>query len=166
MNAGLLIRLSTVAVLSAQGVPAIPAKPGTAAGTVQAGGATVKLVHAYASGPIDWGGTVYQIVLTDAPVAESALAKELQPKGGLTLLRSRKVSGVALLIDDSGLIRNLIPFIGDLRGSAMLSSAGSVSSFAVRDGRVVGQHQRSADSTMGQGWSYAASWNAVLRKPQ
>jgi len=61
----------------AQTAPAIPAKAGDAAGTVQAGTTTVTLKHAYALGPMDRGGQVYQVMLTDGPVPSDAIAKEL-----------------------------------------------------------------------------------------
>lgn len=46
-------------------VSAIPGKVGAASGTVQMDEFSVTLRNAYASGPIDAGGTLYQIVLTD-----------------------------------------------------------------------------------------------------
>jgi hypothetical protein len=43
------------------------------------------------------------------------------------LLRAGKVSGVALLVDASGFVRNLVPFIGsDLRGGRMLASVSTL----------------------------------------
>jgi hypothetical protein len=149
----------------AQTAPAIPAKSGDAAGTVQAGNTIVTLKHAYALGPMDRGGQVYQIMLTDGPVASDAVAKELALGGGQSLLRSSKLSGITLLVDSTGFVRTVVPFIGDIRGSQMLASAGKLDSFAVAPTGITGQGRKSTADTMGQGWSYAASWNAAVTKP-
>jgi len=146
-------------------VPALPAKPGIAAGAVKAGSASVTLAHAYALGPIDSGGTVYQIVLTNNPIPADALAKELA-RGGQSLLKSGKLQGIGMLVDESGFIRNIVPYIGELRGSSMLASAGQLESFAATARGVTGRGSKVTGDTMGQGWSYVASWNAALVKPQ
>lgn len=143
----------------------IPPQVGVASGTVQAGKLNVTLRHAYASGPIDSGGTVYQIVLTDSPIPPEALSKELE-RGGQQLLKTGKLSGIALLVDDTGFIRNMVPFIGELRGSRMLASAGQLQAFRVTPPHVTGQGRATPEQTSGQGWSYAASWNAALEKPR
>jgi len=159
-----LCLMQAVAAL-AQTAPAIPAKPGDAAGTVQLGSTTVTLKHAYALGPMDRGGQVYQIMLTDGPVPPEALAKELALGGGQSLLRSSKLSGITLLVDSEGYLRNVVPFIGDIRGSKMLASAGKLDSFAVAPTGIKGQGRKGSGDTQGQGWSYAASWNAAVTKP-
>jgi len=144
----------------------IPAQPGVAVGTVKAGALSVTLAHAYASGPIDdFGEPVYQIVLTDSPVPPEALDRELRRLGGAPLLRGGKLSGIVMTVGQNNIARVMLPFIGpDLRGSAMLSSV-SLASFTVQNGRVTGQGARAVGDTMGQGWSYSASWNATLRPP-
>jgi hypothetical protein len=145
--------------------PAIPAAAGTASGTVQAGPLTITLAHAYVSGPLDPDDVVYQVVLTDAPLPEAAIDRELRNGGGQALLRAGKVSGISLLVDAKGFVRNVVPFIGsDLRGSRMLASAGTLPSFTVKGGRATGQGQQTTEQT-NQGWSYSASWNATLRPP-
>ena len=150
---------------TAQTAPAIPAKSGEAAGTVQAGSTVVTLKYAYALGPMDRGGAVYQIMLTDGPVPSDAVAKELALGGGQSLLRSAKLSGITLLVASDGFVRNMAPFIGDLRGSKMLASAGRLDTFAVAPTGVTGQGRKSTADTMQQGWSYAASWHAAVTKP-
>ncbi len=92
----------TAATALAQLAPAIPSSPSLAAGTLQLGKTTVTLEHAYALGPMDMGGKLYQVVLTDSPVTPN----------GLTA-----------------------------------------------------QGRKQIDQTVGQGWSYAASWNALITKP-
>ena len=149
---------------AAQTAPAIPAKAGEAAGTVQAGKTTVTLKHAYALGPLDRGGEVYQIMLTDGPVPREAVAKELA-FGGQSLLRAGKLSGITLLVDSTGFVRTVVPFVGDMRGSQMLASAGELDQFSVARTGVKGQGHMKTSDTAGQGWSYAASWNAALTKP-
>jgi hypothetical protein len=149
----------------AQTAPAIPAKSGDAAGMVQAGKTIVTLKHAYALGPIDRGGEVYQIMLTDGPVPSDVVAKELALGGGQSLLRSGKLSGITLLVDSTGFVRTMVPFIGDLRGSQMLASAGQLDRFAAAPTGITGQGSKGAADTMGQGWSYAASWNTAITKP-
>jgi hypothetical protein len=144
---------------------AIPTKLGDAAGTLQAGKTVVTLKHAYALGPLDRGGEVYQIMLTDGPVPPGALAKELALGGGQSLLRSSKLSGITLLVDSTGFVRSVVPFIGDIRGEKMLASAGKLDRFSVAPAGITGQGRKGASDTMGQGWSYAASWNAALTKP-
>jgi len=144
----------------------IPATPGVAVGTVKAGARSVTLAHAYASGPIDdFGEPVYQIVLTDSPVPPEALDRELRRFGGAPLLRAGKLSGIIMTVGQNRIARVMVPFIGpDLRGSAMLSSV-PLTTFTVQGGRVTGQGARAVGDTMGQGWSYSASWNATLRPP-
>ena len=166
MTSALAVVLAGAAVAARQGsAPAIPGKPGLAAGAVQAGATKITLAHAYASGPLGEDDPIYQIVLTDTPLPTNAIAKELE-RGGQSLLRSGKVSGVALLVDASGFVRSMAPFVGsDLRGSQMLASVGQLAAFAVKDGRVTGQGALTTGQTMSQGWSYAASWNATLRPP-
>lgn len=68
----------------------ISAKPGVAAGILQAGAIKITLAHAYPSGPIESGGTLYQIVLTDAPIPSDAIGKEVLYFGGQALLRVGK----------------------------------------------------------------------------
>jgi hypothetical protein len=121
----------TATAALAQQAPAVPSTTGIAAGTVQLGKSTVALKHAYALGPMDMGGLLYQVVLTDSPIPPDALAKELA-RGGQSMLKSGKLSGVTLLIDDTGSVRNMVPYVGDLRGSKMLASAGRLESFAFR----------------------------------
>ena len=168
MKSSLLAALLTVgaAVSAFQAKPpVIPAAAGVATGMVQAGQLKVALAHAYVSGPIGTDDPVYQVVLTDTPLPEAAIAKELVHFGGQGMLRAAKVSGISLLVDATGFVRNVVPFIGaDLRGSRMIASAGSLTSFAVKGGHVTGQGQQTAEQT-NQGWSYSASWNATLRPP-
>jgi hypothetical protein len=149
----------------AQTAPAIPAKPGDAAGTVQAGKTVVALKHAYALGPLDRGGEVYQIMLTDGPVPPDLLARELALGGGQSLMRSSKLSGITLLVDSTGFVRSVVPFVGDIRGEKMLASVGKLDRFSVGPAGITGQGRRGAADTAGQGWSYAASWNAAITKP-
>lgn len=149
----------------AQAQPAIPVKAGEAAGTVEAGKTVVTLKYAYALGPMDRGGQVYQIMLTDGPVPSAAVAKELAVGGGQSLLRSSKLSGITLLVDSDGFVRTMVPFIGDLRGSQMLASAGKLDRFLVAPTGITGQGRKGMTDTMQQGWSYAASWNAAVTKP-
>lgn len=165
---GLLLLTTWIGMAPVEQSPAataIPPKVGVASGTVQAGKLTVTLRHAYALGPIDSGGTVYQIVLTDSPIPAGALSKELE-RGGQQLLKTGKLNGIALLVDDTGFIRNMVPFIGELRGSRMIASAGQLQAFRVTPPQVTGQGRATAEQTSGQGWSYAASWNAALQKPK
>jgi hypothetical protein len=139
----------------------IALKPGVAAGTLQAGAQKVALAHAYALASSDAMGPIYQVLLTDGPIPPEMLAKELQ-RGGQTLLKSGKLSGISMLVGVDGFIRNIVPYLGDLRGSRMLSSAGKLTSFVVSAKAASGQGSMSIDSTMGQGWAYSASWNATL----
>jgi hypothetical protein len=113
---------------------------------------------------MDMGGMLYQVVLTDSPVPPEALAKEIA-RGGQPMLKSGKLSGITLLVDDTGFVRNMVPFVGELRGSSMLASAGRLDSFAVTPSGTTGQGRKTLDQTVGQGWSYAASWNATVTKP-
>lgn len=149
----------------AQPAPAIPAKPGEAAGTVQVGKTTVTLKHAYATGPADRGGPVYEVMLTDGPVPPEILAKGLGIGGAKALLNAGKLSGITLLVGADGFLRNIIPFAGDLRGEKMLASAGKLDSFAVTPSGLTGQGRKAPADTMGQGWSFAAGWNAAVAKP-
>ena len=155
--------LALVAV--AQSAPPIPAKVGAAAGTVEAGGKKVILAHAYVAGPIGEDDPLFQVVLTDAALPEDAIGKELLHRGGQALLRAGKVNGIALTVDATGFIRNAVPFIGELRGSQMLASAGQLTAFAAKEGRSTGQGVLTSAQTTKQGWSYAASWNAAVRPP-
>ncbi len=150
----------------AQAPPAIPAKAGEAAGTVQAGKVTVNLKYAYAMGPLDApADPVYQIVLTDAPIPPEALAAELKNRGGQRLLRTSKVSGISMLVDSKGFLRNIVPFVDEMRGSPMLASAGDLDKFAMTPAGITGQGKKGLADKGGQGWSYAASFNAALIKP-
>jgi hypothetical protein len=157
--------LGAAAPAFAQPAPAIPAKPGEAAGTVQVGKTTVTLKHAYATGPSDRGGPVYEVMLTDGPVPPEILAKGLGIGGAKALLNSGKLSGITLLVGADGFLRSIIPFAGEVRGDKMLASAGKLDSFAVTSSGLTGQGRKSPADTMGQGWSYAAGWNAALSKP-
>jgi hypothetical protein len=150
---------------NAQPAPAIPAKPGEAAGTLVVGKTTVTLKHAYATGPADRGGPVYDVMLTDGPVPPEILAKGLGIGGAKALLNSGKLSGITLLVGADGFLRNVIPFAGDLRGEKMLASAGRLDSFAVTSNGLTGQGRKALADTMGQGWSFSASWNAAVAKP-
>jgi len=149
----------------AQQAPAVPAKPGEAAGTVVVGKTTVTLKYAYATGPADRGGPVYDVMLTDGPVPPEVLAKGLGIGGAKALLSSGKLSGITLLVGADGFLRNVIPFAGDLRGEKMLASAGKLDSFAVTPSGLTGQGRKGSADTMGQGWSFAAGWNAAVAKP-
>jgi hypothetical protein len=162
--AALLLAGWFAATTQAQPVPEVPLAVGMAAGSVQLGKTTVTLKHAYALGPMDMGGKLYQVVLTDAPVPRDAQAKELA-RGGQPLLKVGKLSGITLLIDDAGFVRNMVPFVGELRGSSMQASAGRLDSFVVTPRGVTGKGRKQVDQTVGQGWSYAASWNAGVTKP-
>ena len=157
------IALCTVHALAlAQPAPAIPAKPGEAAGTLQAGKTSVTLKHAYAMQFDD----AYHVMLTDSAVPTDTLAKELKLGGGQTMLRQKKASGVFMIVAKDGFVRTLIPFAGDdLRGSNSMASVGKLDGFAATAGNVSGQGSRTLAQTMGQGWSYAASFNAALAKP-
>jgi hypothetical protein len=144
----------------AQPSPAIPAKPGEAAGTVVMGNTMVTLKYAYASGPEDAGDPVYQIMLTDGPVPPDVLAKGGATKGANGLLRSGKLSGISMLVDAKGFLRNIIPFVGDLKGNKMLASAGRLDKFTATPTGLTGQGRMGTSDTGNQGWSYAASFNA------
>ena len=141
-------------------VPAVPAKPGEAVGTVKAGTAVVTLKHAYAQRLPDETPPLYQVILTDQPVAPEALANELKKFGGRPLLRAGKISGVSILVDARGSTRNVIPFIADLRGSNS-QGGGSLDKFAESPSGITGQGQKAP----GEAWSYSASFNAALAKP-
>ena len=151
-------------IAMAQSAPAIPAKPGEALGTVQLGKTTVTLKYAYASGPEGAGAPSYQIMLTDGPVPPDVLAKGIATKGANALLRSGKLSGISMLVDATGFLYNIIPFVGDLQGSKMLGSAGRLDKFAVTPAGLTGQGRMDAAGT-NQGWSYSASFNATVQKP-
>ena len=151
-------------VTLAQSAPAIPVKVGVASGTVQAGATKITLAHAYVAGPIGEDDPLYQVVLTDAALPEESVGKELS-RGGQSLMRAGKVSGIAILVDATGFARNVVPFIGELRGNKMLASGGQLASFAAKEGRATGQGALTTAQTMNQGWSYAASWNAAVRPP-
>lgn len=147
----------------AQPAPAIPAKPGEAVGTVVMGKTTVTLKYAYASGPEGGGDPVYQIMLTDGPVPPDVLAKGIATKGANGLLRSGKLSGISMLVDAKGFLRNIIPFVGDLQGNKMLASAGSLDKFTVTPSGLTGQGRMGTADTGNQGWSYSASFNAATK---
>ena len=150
---------------AAQSPPPVPAKVGAAAGIVEAGAKKITLAHAYVAGPIGDDDPLYQVVLTDAPIPEDAIEKELLHRGGQALLRAGKINGIALTVDGTGFIRNVRPFVGELRGNQMLASAGQLAAFAAKEGRSTGQGILTSAQTMKQGWSYAASWNAAVRPP-
>jgi hypothetical protein len=141
--------------------PAIPSAPGVAAGTVALGSATVTLAHAYAMARTEFDETLYQIVLTDKPVPADALARELA-RGGQPLLKAGKLSGISLLVDTSGHVRNIVPYVGDLRGEKMLAGGGSLAAFAVKGTLLSAQAVFGTDRTVGQGWSFTGSWTATL----
>ena len=164
-NFALAIGVCTLhGIAFAQAPPPLPAKTGEAAGTLQAGKTSVELKHAYAMGPVD---DAYHVMLTDGPVPLDMLAKELKLGGGQTMLRQKKVSGVYMIVAKDGFVRTLIPVVGDdIRGSSSMASAGKLDSFAATATIVTGQGRRALAQTMGQGWSYAASFNAALVKPQ
>ncbi len=147
----------TSSAVSAQ-APPVPALPGIAAGTVTVGSTTITLAHAYVGALADG---LYEVVLTDAPVPPADIAVEVKSGGGQRLLRSGKVNGISMLVDGQGFLRNIIPFVGELRGGSMLSSAGTLTAFAASAAGVTGRGNMTAAQTMGQGWSVAASWNAV-----
>jgi len=150
---------------AAQSPPPVPAKVGAAAGTVEAGAKKITLLHAYVAGPIGEDDSLYQVVLTDAPIPDDAIGKELLHRGGQALLRAGKVNGIALTVDGTGFIRNIVPFIGELRGNQMMASAGRLTVFAAKEGHSTGQGMLTSAQTTKQGWSYAASWNAAVRPP-
>ena len=148
----------TGSTASARQTPPVPAKPGMAAGTVTVGSTTITLAHAYVGALADG---LYEVVLTDAPVPPADIAVEVKSGGGQRLLRSAKISGISMLVDGTGFLRNIIPFVGELRGSSMLASAGTLTAFTASATGVTGQGSMTAAQTMSQGWSYAASWKAV-----
>jgi hypothetical protein len=162
-NLAVSIALCTVHALAfAQPAPALPAKAGDAAGTLQAGKTSVALKHAYAMQFDD----AYHLMLTDTAVPADMLARELKLGGGQTMLRQKKASGVFMILSKDGFVRTLIPFAGDdLRGSSSMASVGKLDSFAATAGNVSGQGSRTLAQTMNQGWSYAASFNAALAQP-
>lgn len=88
-----------------------------AAGTLTVGQLKVTLTHAYALGPIDSGGPIHSIVLTDGPIPADGVQNEIQ-RGSQPLLRAGKLQGAALLADEQGHVRNIVPFIGESRGAA------------------------------------------------
>ena len=147
----------------AQPAPTVPAKAGEAAGTLQAGKTSVALRHAYAMQVND----AYHVMLTDTPVPADMLAKELKLGGGQTMLRQKKASGVFIVVAaKDGFVRTLVPFVGDdMRGGNSMASVGNLQSFAATPAAVSGQGSQTPAQTMGQGWSYAASFNAALAKP-
>lgn len=117
------------------------------------------LTHAYAVLASD-ARPDYYVVLTDGPIPPEMVAKDLQ-RNGRTLLQSGKLSGISMLLNAEGFLLNIIPFIGDIRGTLMLGSAGSLTSFVVGAKAVTGQGTMDTKTT-GQGWSYSAGWNATL----
>jgi hypothetical protein len=163
-NFALAIGVCTLhAVAVAQTPPPLPAKSGEAAGTLQAGKTSVELKHAYAMGPVD---DAYHVMLADAPVAADMLAKELKFGGGQTLMRQNKLSGVYMIVGKDGFVRTLIPFVGEMRGSPSYGSVGKLDSFTATPSSVTGRGGRTLAQTAGHGWSYGASFDAALVKPQ
>jgi len=153
------VSIGTVSVAARQAPPPVPAKAGVAAGTVTAAGKTITLTHAYVGADADGN---YEVVLTDTPLPDAAIATEVKSRGGQQLLRQGKASGISMLVDAKGFIRNIIPFIGEnLRGNTMQASAGDLATFKASATSVTGQGSKTAAQTSGQGWSYSASWNAV-----
>lgn len=148
----------TSSTVSARQAPPVPAKAGMASGSVTLGSTTITLAHAYVGALADG---LYEVVLTDAPVPPADIAVEVKSGGGQRLLRSAQISGISMLVDGKGFLRNIIPFVGELRGGSMLASAGSLTAFAASATGVTGQGSMTAAQTMSQGWSYAASWKAV-----
>lgn len=161
---GVAALTGVTALAQTAATPAMPTTLGTAAGNLRVGSVTVSLKHAYALASTMADEPIYQIVLTDAAVPADALARELA-RGGQPLLKAGKLSGLSLLVGPDGSIRSIVPYIGELRGSQMLASAGSVDGFKATATSVIGQSSRDASRTAGQGWSYAAGWNAALAKP-
>jgi hypothetical protein len=96
-----------------------------------------------------------------APSPAADIAVEVKSGGGQRLRRTGKVSGISMLVDGNGFLRNIIPFVGESRGNSMLSRAGTLAAFTASAKSVTGQGAMTAAQTMSQGWSYAASWNAV-----
>jgi len=157
------LSIVVVAAAAKQAAPPVPDKPGVAVGSIKRGSATVALTHAYAAELVQFGETIYMVVLTDQPIPEASIAAETKVGGGQPLLRAGKLQGISLMVDSKGFVRNMVPFIGELQGSKMIASAGQLASFVVGGGHVTGQGSMTADRTMDQGWSYSASWNATLR---
>jgi hypothetical protein len=155
--------LMTASAAESQAPAPIPAKTGVAIGTLKAGSTTVTLAYAYAAGPIDSGGKLYIVELTDQPIPDAAIAGELKRGGGQGLLRSGKLRGLSMYVDETGFVQTIVPFAGELRGEKMMASAGRLATFAIKAGQVTGQGAMTPDQTMQQGWSYAASFNATLR---
>ncbi|HEX5475504.1 MAG TPA: hypothetical protein VFX12_12660 [Vicinamibacterales bacterium] len=152
------VSIVTVTVSARQAPPPVPATQGVSAGTVTAAGKTVTLAHAYVGSLSDGE---YEVVLTDTPLPEAAIATEVSP-GGQPLLRQGKASGIAMHVNKKGFVLNLVPFIGEnLRGNTMLASAGDLTTFKASATSVTGQGTKAAAQTSHQGWSYSASWNAV-----
>lgn len=143
--------------------PSVPESPGVASGTLEFGNKSIKLAHAYVSGPEKAGGNVYRIVLSDRPVPPEALAIELKWGGGQKLLRAGTLDGVLLNVDDTGFVRVVIPFIDSVRGSQNLAMAGRLPAFSARDGIITGQAAFAKER--GQGWTLAASWRAKAMAP-
>jgi hypothetical protein len=137
-----------------------PASSGTVTGVLTMGAAAVKLTHVYAAGPVD--GDKYVVELTDQALPEAALDAELKYFGGQRLLRSGTAQGLLLYVDAKGFVLTAIPFAGEVRGSKMLASAGSLPSFKVAAGQVTGTGKMTAEDT-NQGWSYQAQFTAPLR---
>ena len=156
--------LMTASAAESQAPAPIPSKAGVAIGTLKAGSTTVTLAYAYAAGPIDsGGGKLYVIELTDQPIPDAAIAGEVKRGGGQGLLRSGKLSGLSMYVDETGFVQTIVPFVGELRGGKMMASAGRLPTFAIKAGQVTGQGAMTPDQTMQQAWSYAASFNATLR---
>src|SRR5688572_24115891 len=105
--AGSIIALLAIhagtSVAAAPAAPAVPSKVGVAAGTLEAGGQKIVLAHAYALAGSNESDPTYQILLTDGSIAPDMLEKELA-RGGQVLLKSGKLSGIALRVDAEGFV--------------------------------------------------------------
>lgn len=162
--AGAVVAVCAVVSALAQTPPPLPASVGTATGTLTAGATTITLKHAYVLPFTMFDEPAFQVLITDQPIPAAALAKEVA-RGGQALLKAGTLSGVSLLLGPDGSIRNLVPYISDLRGSRMLASAGTLTDFKASPTQVTGRDARGPDRTSGQGWSYTAAWNAQVVKP-
>jgi hypothetical protein len=162
--AGSIIALLAIhagtSLAAAQVAPAVPSKVGVAAGTLEAGGHKIVLAHAYALAESSESDPTYQVLLTDGAIAPEMLEKELA-RGGQALLKSGKLSGLALRVDAEGFVRTMVPYVGEMRGSTMLGSAGRLTTFAAQGKAVTGQAS-GTENVSGREWAYSASFNAGL----